>query len=79
MSLFYVSPLKPNFLRIGRGALLPMRPPASPRNTALTLFLKLLNRIRVLPQNLALKMKTHIFSLKGCPVKTFTTLLTASV
>ena len=60
MGLFYSSPSKPNFFRIGRGAPLPMRPPKKPRNTALTWFPKLLNRIRALPQNLALGMKTHI-------------------
>ena len=59
MGLFYSSPSKPNFFRIGRGAPLPMRPPKKPRNTALTWFPKLLNRIRALPQNLALGMKTH--------------------
>ena len=64
MGLFYSSPSKPNFFRIGRGAPLPMRPPKKPRNTALTWFPKLLNRIRALPQNLALGMKTHIFEHK---------------
>ena len=67
MGLFYSSPSKPNFFRIGRGAPLSMRPPKKPRNTALTWFPKLLNRIRALPQNLALGMKTHsraLFSLK---------------
>ena len=34
-------------------------PLKKPRNTALTWFPKLLNRIRALPQNLALGMKTH--------------------
>ena len=38
---------------------LPMRPPKKLGNTALTWFPKLLNRIRALPQNLALGMKTH--------------------
>ena len=60
MGLFYSSPSKPKFFRIGRGASLPMRPLKNPGNTTLTWFLKLLNRIRALPPNLALGMKTHI-------------------
>ena len=59
MGLFYSSPSKPNFSRIGRGAPLPMRPPKKTGNTTLTWFLKLLNRISALPPNLALGMKTH--------------------
>ena len=39
-----------------------MRPPKNLGNTALAWLLKLLNRIRALPQNLALGMKTHIGS-----------------
>ena len=60
MGLFYSSPSKPNFSRIGRG-----RPPSlcgplkNPGNTTLTWFLKLLNRISALPPNLAFGMKTH--------------------
>jgi len=64
MGLFYSSPSKPNFSRIGRG-----RPPSlcgplkNPGNTTLTWFLKLLNRISALPPNLAFGMKTHKFLL----------------
>ena len=59
MGLFYSSPSKPNFFRIGRGRPSLCGPLKKPRNTALTWFPKLLNRIRALPQNLALGMKTH--------------------
>ena len=59
MGLFYSSPSKPNFFRIGRGPL-PMRPQKIPGKAAPTWSLKMLNRIRVFPQNLALGMKTHI-------------------
>ena len=59
MGLFYSSPSKPNFFRIGRGGPSLCGPLKKPRNTALTWFPKLLNRIRALPQNLALGMKTH--------------------
>ena len=38
---------------------LPIRPLKNPGNIALTWLPKLLNRIRVLPQNLALGMRTH--------------------
>ena len=58
MGLFYSSPSKPNFFRIGRGPL-PMRPQKIPGKAAPTWSLKMLNRIRVFPQNLALGMKTH--------------------
>ena len=62
MGLFYSSPSKPNFFRIGRGPL-PMRPQKIPGKAAPTWSLKMLNRIRVFPQNLALGMKTHISEL----------------
>ena len=62
MGLFYSSPSKPNFFRIGRGGPSLCGPLKKPRNTALTWFPKLLNRIRTLPQNLALGMKTHMAS-----------------
>ena len=60
MGLFYSSPSKPNFFRIGRGPS-PYAPPKKkiPGKAASTWSLKMLNRIRVFPQNLALGMKTH--------------------
>ena len=65
MGLFYSSPSKPNFFRIGRGPL-PMRPQKIPGKAAPTWSLKMLNRIRVFPQNLALGMKTHKLSAFNC-------------
>ena len=60
MGLFYSSPSKQNFFSIGRGLPLPMRSPKKSGEHTQTWFLNLLNRIRVLAQNLAPGMKTHI-------------------
>ena len=59
---FLFQPVETELFPHREGPPLPMRPPKKPRNTALTWFPKLLNRIRALPQNLALGMKTHISS-----------------
>ena len=48
-----------------------MRPQKIPGKAAPTWSLKMLNRIRVFPQNLALGMKTHIFSMNRNESKYF--------
>ena len=69
MGLFYSSPLKRNFFRIGRGLPLPMRSPKKSGEHTQTWFLNLLNRIRTLPSLPAPGMKTHKFCTKHTPFK----------